>query len=266
VDITIQKTCFDGEPELGAFDAELAELGARWRAARLAACGGGAPDEGDELGAVRRALEVDAAGAIERAFDHSLRLGEGFRRFHKLDLPLDALAAALPRLGAVCLERSFHRAGQAATARGVRGACAFAEAHPRACEFWREATEGLVLGMTSAVRHARHRSAGAGDEACVDLLYVDPRSPERFGPLPLPMEAFGQILGERVQAMDSSARLELLGLSEGVLYYALHRQSDSPGAMALGPMIERSIQRRFPRCSVREVSSRPVLGPEGYTR
>ncbi|MBZ0234799.1 MAG: hypothetical protein K8M05_20890 [Deltaproteobacteria bacterium] len=206
---------------------------------------------------VALALERAPDDVLRKVFDVSRRLGASFRAYHHLDLPLNDLCDVLPRLGVPCAARSWTRVTGEAACRGERAGCRDAALHPRACAFWREAIDGLVLGMTSAVLFARHASRGAGDASCVDVLHVHPQSPSRFGPIPAHVRDELERIGRTARALDPSLAVTFLGISEGVLYYRAER--DAAGDQHASTAIEPAVRRRFPRLALREISPRPVL-------
>ncbi len=254
----------------------VVDLAERWRRARRAACRAVLPpaeqasadpatleplDPADDDALLCRALDVDAEGTLRRLFDVGRRLGEGFRRVHRVDLPLADLVRVLPALGVPCAERAWQDVATEPARRGERAGCASAGRHPRICEAYREAIDGLVAGLSSAVWFARHASRGAGDDACVDVLHVHPQSAARFGPIPEALRAGLDAACRTARALDGALEIDLLGVSEGVLYYRTRRA----GGVAAGQVtssFEHHVRRRFPSLALREISPRPVLSPD----
>jgi len=238
---------------------EVADLAERWRFARCAAVRKAVPDLPMGLAhdaIVALGLERAPDAVLRNVFDVSRRLGAGFRAHHRLDLPMSGLCDVLPQLGVACAARRWMRRPGETECRGERTGCADAALHPRACAFWREAIEGLVLGMTSAVLFARHASRGSGDHRCVDLLYVHPQSPSRFGPIPDHVRDALERIRRTACALDPSLDVIFLGISEGVLYYRADRADGGDHASSA---IEPAVLRRFPHLALREISPRPVL-------
>jgi hypothetical protein len=242
--------------------SELAvDLASRWRRARCAALRAAAPDLGahqPEEDLLSSALDLAPDEVLRLVFEHSKQLGEGFRRFYKLDLPLTELAAFLPLLGTECLARPWTRAAGEPAYVAEHEGCAAPSQHPRACDYWREAIEGLVLGMTGAVRHGRHTSRGHGAPTCVDVLYVHPQSPLRFGPIPEDLRSGLESVRRVAHAFDGATEIEFLGLSEGVLHYQ-SRALGGTGGIRINTVIEQGVARRFPGLATREVSARAVF-------
>jgi len=237
----------------------VSDLAKRWQYARCAAIRAAVPDlpvDVDHDTLITLGLERAADEVLRQVFDVSRRLGAGFRAYHRLDVPLSDLCDVLPRLGAPCLVRRWTRLTDESACRGERGACSDVALHPRACAFWREAIDGLVLGMTSAILFARHESRGAGDDRCVDVLYVHPQSSSRFGPIPDEVRDELERIRRTACAFDPSLTVTFLGISERVLYYRAERGGDSGRASST---IEPAVRRQFPHLTLREVSPRPVF-------
>ncbi len=238
----------------------VADLAERWGFARCAAVRAAVPDlplglAHDAL--VALALERDPDAVLREVFDVSRRLGAGFRAFHRVDLPLDDLCDVLPRLGVPCVARRWVRIAGEAACRGERRGCQDRALHSRACAFWREAVEGLVLGITSEIRFARHASREAGDARCVDVLHVHPQSASRFGPIPAHVRDELERIRRTACALDPTLEVVFLGISEQVLYYRAARGAG--GAAHASSTIEPAVRRRFPGLALREISPRPVL-------
>lgn len=242
------------------------DLAGRWRRARRAALvavvpGASADTSEDEL--LVQALDCSADDTLRRLFDVSLRLGQSFRAYYRLELPLADVVRLLPELEVPCAARTWAAVPGEAAQRAERAPCDAWSRHPRACEAWREAIHGLALGVTGEVRFARHASRGAGDPRCVDVLYVHPLSPARFGPIPDELRPGLDAIRRTARAFDGALEIEFLGLSEGVLYYRAQRASGADGdAGHVTTSIEHDLRRRFPGLVTREVSPRPVFTPD----
>lgn len=250
-------------------DDELVELAARWRRARRSALHGpGAAEAGLDEEATLQRLATDPAGltsALRRTFDHSRRLGEGFARFRGAPVPPEVLPEVLSALGLPCLEGRWEAIEEEPGFRLQRPPCR-ASASAACCDHAREAVDGLVLGMTDGVLHARHESAGHGGARCVDVLYGDPQSSLRHGPVPAEHGPALALVQAEVARFKRGASLEILGVREGELHYELtdpaSRRDGCGGCGDLLPRFaESSLLRHLPTLVPRELSPRPVLEP-----
>lgn len=244
----------------------LIDLAARWRRARRAALQASvAPGSTDETeqDLLVRAFQEDRGGVLKRVFDNSLRLGVSFARYHGSEIPLGELPAVLPRLGAPCLSGRYRPCEEEPAFFLEQGGCGIEALGPAACDWWREAIEGLVLGITGGIFYTRHASAGHGGGVCVGVLYMHPESPLRFGPIPEVMRDATAGVTRTVRAFHSSLEVEFLGMSEGILFYRIRRRGCGDTPLHAQSLVERGIHRHFPGVELREVTERSVLGTEG---
>lgn len=237
----------------------LSDLSKRWRHARRAALRACVPsatqaDPDDEL--LAKALASDPEGAAKQSFENSLLLGKGFVRHHGVvlepsDLPELARAVDFP-----CLDGQWTELPDGEGLRLERSGCRLAALGPSACQYAYESVLGLVLGVTETIGVSRHHSGGCGGQGCVDVFHERLDSDNRYGPIP---PAMGEVLA-RIQRsakrFDSSAQVDFLGLSDGVLSY---RVSGGMGHLSVSSLIERSVARHYPDLRVKERSPRAVL-------
>jgi hypothetical protein len=241
------------------------DLAQRWRRARCAALcrtlGQPARDQ-EEQALLARALlaQTDLEPLMRRVFEHSLGLGRGFSRFYGTELELLDLPRALPLLGGPCLKRTCAPANGEAALRLWSEGCPVQRLGPVGCDFYREALAGLLLGLTGNLLLSRHASRGHGDRDCVDVVHEDPESPVRFGPIAPELQAGLLEIAQTVRLFDSSAAVEFLGVSEGVLHYRCRQGAQRE--LSLRSLVERGARRRFPKLELCEVSARPVLAME----
>ncbi len=242
-------------------DAELGDLSQRWQFARRAALRSVLPEStGAESydALLVAALAADAEKAIKAGFDNSLRLGAGFARFYGTELPLHTLPDALASLGVPCLAGDYRRDEDEPALWLERAGCPSGALGPHACRFYREAIDGLVLGLTGGILHARHESSGAGGARCVDVFYLDPESDLRFAPIPDEMVGPLESVRKQARAFNARAEVTFVGMSEGVLYYR-EGSAYEPGSVSVRSLVERGVRRRFPDLALREISPRSVL-------
>lgn len=220
-----------------------AELADRWERARRAALREVLAVSREEAATApeaslqARALATDEAETYRRLFENGVRLGSGYARVHGGPVPLHALPALLARLGAPCASGALQWRDDEAAFTLSRGPCCAGATADR-CDAWREAIDGLVVGLTDGARLARFESAGHGDARCTDFVYENPQSPARFGPLDDALGAAELALRERAQKLDPGARLRFLGVAENVLAYELEPST----ARALGTLEQLVVQ------------------------
>lgn len=159
-----------------------------------------------------------------------------------------------------CLSGTWTSADDGQTIFLRRHGCGNPDA-PARCDYWREAMDGLVMGLGDDARYARHRSQGHGDDACVDVWFEGASSPRRWGPVP---GALLQLLEQtRAQLADSGVQLTLQGFSEGTLYYQLRSSlgpACGPGGVLLRGLVKRALDSYAPGLALVETTPQGVLG------
>jgi hypothetical protein len=240
--------------------APLTELSERWARARRAAAAAviGRSAEAESEGAwLACAAEVDAVELHRRLFENSARLGQGFLRFHRrAPCTLEALPAVLTALDSPCLRDARWELVPGAL-KGTRRPCQ-ERCDAATCDAWREAIDGLVVGLTGQGRCTRTASAGHGQAECVDVITDDLEHPLRFGVLPadiLPVLESVQRFARRFKGTD----VRFLGVCEGVLLYQLRTGACGEVRDNARRTIEDLLARRLPELGLRELSPRPVL-------
>lgn len=272
-------------PRQSHVDLTLAEitsdLARRWTAARRAALRKvlarspepqtgplqGAGDDDNAL--VERAMAADRAATLDAVFQHSLALGRGFRRYFGVDLTLPDLARLLPQAGAPCHEQGLHpigaaigaatgaAIGEAPARRSERVPCG---ATPAQCAIWREATHGLVSGVSSSVYFTRVASPLGDAASCADLIHLEAQSGARYQPMPDAVRRAVQDASSELARVVPGTRVEVLGVQEGALDVRVHCSGASCG-IDLFAVLQRALARSTPALLIRDASAKPVLAP-----
>lgn len=262
----------------------LMEFAERWRRARVSAIQSAiaASDESLALdapvgvlpGESELLLKLDSKGrelALKNVFDFSRKLGLSAARFLKLTLEIDDFAELLPYLNLPCFRAPWlqHNSARVSTRSGCEVP---SQLEGFGCDYWREALDGLIMGMGENERLSRHRSVGHGDSECVDVLFTEsaelPRmvssesaEPRRYGPIPPEMQAGIDAIRKKFEEMK--IRVHLDGLSEGVLYYRLEPEEGvlcGAGGTLMQGNFSRDVQREFPSIIARDASPLAVYG------
>ena len=216
------------------FDRE--DFLSRWKRARVDGLRSlfpeGAPVDLGEEELLARSGEFDTQLLLRRVFDQSRKFGLSASRFLGLTFEIsdlvEILGSATPCVGGQWKKHN------AAYVLERPGCASFRSLGPIACDYWREALDGLVMGVGENERFTRHRSAGHGDSECVDILFREefavPRVAKSDGGAETRQSPkYGKLSDEMTEKMESlvvrfkrmKIDLVLAGLSEGTLYYRL---------------------------------------------
>jgi hypothetical protein len=206
-----------------SFDTD--EFLGRWRDARLAVLRRWLPDAAPtgESALVLGLADENHDELLRDVYLNSFRLGQSAVRHFGLRWQVPDLAAVLSSATGPCLRGEWIISGR--TARLERAGCAFASARPILCDYWREAADGLVCGLSDEVRYARLQSAGRGAARCVDVLYPATEPQQRFESPPAELQpALAEIVS---RFRGHGLELRFLGLAESRLFYSLTHRGGS---------------------------------------
>jgi hypothetical protein len=262
------------DSELPNFDIQ--EFYQRWTKARISAIKKSAPEStGSELSSEPELLEQYFSNSndskkndilLRNIFDHSRQLALGLSKFLKISFEIQDFQNLLEQSSIPCVQGKWENRE---TARILsRKGCDFCpKVGANACDYWREALDGLVMGLGEKERLARHASVRHGDDSCIDIFYTEAPSRKEnilaYGPLPDHMEATLTTVSEDFEIKMKKA-IVLKGLSEGVLYFEFATSTDAlcGGTQLLTSTFQRKIQQHYPGLLVKEISPCAVLGVE----
>lgn len=217
---------------------EVREFAARWRSARLAACRAVTGDANEDSRALAEVRDESREPLLRAVFDNGRAFGRSAARHFRAEWDLDDVAAMLPRLEAPCFAHPCTPRGEAHVV--LRDGCsAQREGVGFVCDYWREALDGLVMGIAHDTFVARHSSRGNGGENCIDVLYVDGGHRKHDAPVavkfvPLDERVLAKLRAELRRTLSAKLSLAVDGVAEGVVHYRLTGTAEdlSSGAAA----------------------------------
>ncbi|HEY8270610.1 MAG TPA: hypothetical protein VIG33_06945 [Pseudobdellovibrionaceae bacterium] len=204
---------------------------------------------------------------LRHVFDHSRLLAMSLSKFLGVTFEIQDFQDLLEKSEIPCVQGQWDSRRTAKVLN--RHGCDFCpKSGANACDYWREALDGLVMGLGDKERLARHASVRHGDAACVDVFYFDAEEERRetslaWGPIPESMTAkLLEICDDFESKMKTSILLK--GLREGVLYFEFKSSTDTlcSGGQLLASTFQRKIQKHYPALRIQEVTPRAVLGVE----
>src|SRR5690606_11414229 len=105
-------------------------------------------------------------------FENTRKLALSLSRKLGLTFEVEDFQGLLGACGIPCVQGEWDTRPNARVL--CRKGCAFGEkAGSQACDYWREALDGLVMGLGDRERLARHASVRHGDESCIDVFFTD---------------------------------------------------------------------------------------------
>lgn len=258
---------------------DLKELANRWQKARLSAveqalqsCAEGsaykqgfltsaplAIQEEHLLGQVSQNMQEEV---LRLVFLNSRKLAQSFSRHQGLSFEIQDFQALLQQSGIPCFQGAWESRNNALVL--TRGACSYAsDAKDFACTYWREALDGLVMGLGEEERSARHGCARVDGGACVDVLFVEshpePTKSARFGVIPpMLVEELNEIKEQFLTSMKTE--VEFVGYSAGTLYFHFPKGTSCGSGSIYKSALLSKIQTKHPYIQLQDISPRAVLG------
>jgi len=230
----------------------------------------------EELFALVR--EIDPQLVLRAVFDQSRKFGLSASRYLGLTFEISDLADILAQSTLPCIGGRWKK-HNAAYVRERSGCATFKTFGSLSCDYWREALDGLIMGVGENERFTRHRSVGHGDSECLDILFTEefivPRvvSQEEsvHSTQPPRSQKYGKISNQMTAAFTpvvakfkkNNINLVLAGLSEGILYY---RMDSEKGVLcgAAGKLMHdnflRDTQKIYPSLKCIDVAPLAVYG------
>lgn len=262
------------QPESLSFfrDARLepGDFERRWRSARVSGLravlgqSGESSHTASEEELLKSIPPEKRAAVLREVFDHSRRLGLSLSRYLGLSAESSDFAEFLPESPVPCF-RGRWQSKEGSIVLSREGCSIPEETGSFACDYWREALDGLVVGAGRDTRLARHRCAGHGDSQCVDVIFDDDGSEPKMGLHrgEIPAEFAGGLreLSEDFARQGVSVRWN--GFSEGILFYRMEAGSNplcGAGGRLLHETLLSKLKSRFPALRAQDDSPLAVYG------
>ena len=201
---------------------------------------------------------------LRRVFDNSRKLALSFSRSRGLTFEVEDFQVLLEASEIPCLQGEWSARAKACIV--VRKGCGFClSAGSLACDYWREALDGLITGLGDKERLARHASVRHGDNVCIDVIFSDVSDTDReslaWGPVPDHMAVDLFEMTEYFRH-GSGITVEIKGFREGTLYFEFRSSTDTLCGIGKNPMLRFStlIVERFPGLTLKDITPKAVLG------
>lgn len=199
-------------------------------------------------------------------FDHSRALGLGLSKKYKVAFELQDFREILTTSNIPCAKGVWDSRESAEVL--TRNGCDYCtKIGSFACDYWREAIDGLVMGLGESERYVRHASMRHGDSHCVDVFYLESNKRNKnslaWGKIPEHIEPILNSLCKKFEE-EFKVLVEIKGMKEGVLYYELKNPTDNQCGQggSLIKTFKENIQNIYPGLQVIEVTPKAVLGVE----
>jgi hypothetical protein len=197
------------------------------------------------------------AKVLKAVYYNSRKLGHSMLRYFGLLWDILDVHDVLSGTGVPCMQGQWSSDGQRMVVER-RGCSGPQECGALSCDYWNEAIDGLLMGLGDEVRHARHRSAGHGDEFCRDAFAARAQGGTAYGPLPEHLVPFFARLEQRFAS--DPLRVTFVGYAAGVVYYRATTGGAGCGGRSLHTMLQGLVAKAYPRLRLQDVAPASVLG------
>ncbi len=218
--------------------------------------------------ASREPVEVEETKDIllRRVFDNSRKLAMSLSKHLGMTFEVKDFQGLLTASGIPCAQGQW---SSRANARIInRKGCDFCVTSGSiACDYWREALDGLVMGLGEKERFVRHASIRHGDEECVDVFYLETNNSidESFAWGPVPEHMALDIM--EISAYfkyKNDVDIYIKGFREGILYFQFESSTDSlcGNTNTIMSKFYGQVREKFPGLQLMDVTPQAVLGTE----
>lgn len=133
------------------------------------------------------------------------------------------------------------------------------------CYYWREAVNGLVMGLGDQEQHVRHTSVRNGDKDCVDVFFLENAHNRAAG------IHWAKIPDQKLQDLSAiceaikiqyQVTIEIKGFREGVLHYIVKDSTDGQckTGVTVTKKFNEAVFKLFPDMKLLDVTPIAVMG------
>lgn len=252
---------------------QLQDFAKRWHRGRLtsiaSSLGREIPSDASEVDLIFELSKKDSdvqKAALRAVYHTGGLLASSMTLFYRRDWSMKDVAALAAFSGSPCFGRSWDLTPQESDKEAIgmglkRSACAEGVSNHFHCEYWKEALDGLITGLSDQLFLSRHSSAKSKHESCIDWLYPSRMSPLKYGPLAEDLKLLVNEISLRLE--KSKIVLRVWGLSEGILYYQMESAIIGfcgPGKRLFEEDFKKAVLGKFPNTKFFDVTPRAVIG------
>lgn len=140
-------------------------------------------NENELLSKINLLPEKERESLLRKIFDLGRKTGLEILK-EKESLNIKETVEIINSLKMPCIENSFEFDESTSSAKSTRKNC-ICSANETSCQYWREAVDGLVMGLGDNERYVRQQSILYGkNDTCVDVIYDSSISDMRWGEIP----------------------------------------------------------------------------------
>lgn len=203
---------------------------------------------------------------LRTIFDYSRLLGMGLSKQYNIVFELQDFRSVLSNSNIPCTAGSWEARETAEVL--TRPGCNFCQPLGSfACDYWREAIDGLVMGLGETERFVRHSSVRHGDNDCVDIFFIESNKRANgslaWGKIPDHMTSTISSICREFEA-EHKVAVDVKGMKEGEMFYIIKDPTDRNCSKSgnLIKKFENKVWDFYPGLVLIDVTPRAVLGVE----
>lgn len=201
---------------------------------------------------------------LRHIFDISRKFGLKILSEHNLEyLNIKEFKELLYSLSIPCLSGSWEFDKTQTSFSIKRNTCEYSN-KPLTCLYWREAIDGLVMGLGDTIRYSRHKSMYySQDSECKDIIYDRNFTDLRWDTIPEDILTKFHPLIDKLS--KKQVEINFIGYSEKTLYYKIKDSNDNLSGFRrkfIIETIEKFCSEKIPEISLIELSPRAVIEGE----
>lgn len=215
--------------------------------------------------------------ALKKVFLNSRNLGQSYQKKYQFSWELSDLKNELGNLNVDCLKGQIIKQNNAIVLQ--RNGCEFCQTNKdklyvtkNICQFWREAIDGLIMGLCENERYVRNHSLSVNDSFCQDIFFSEDiaeqknkpvsywKNPYRWGSIPSTMAASLKDIENKFS--DLKVNLTFLGMAENQLFYKLESgQVNTCGVSGtlFKNLLEKNVKNCFPNIELKDATPVAVI-------
>lgn len=249
----------------------LSDLKDRWKRARCRAFKDVSPmnsSEDELLRSISNLSDFDFENILKNVYLNSQKLGRSYQKAFGLSWERQDFVRHLADLDSPCGKGNWSDFVDASSL--VRAGCSGGKTFgSRFCQYWREAFDGLVTGLSEKERFVRHHSVMVGDSECLDVIYTENiavsaelwKNHNKWGAIP--SEIVTNLLKVEQKFRQMSAEITFLGIREKTLFYRIDSISGKTcggGFSFVRAYLEKTLKEQFLDLAFKDVSPVSVFG------
>jgi hypothetical protein len=201
---------------------------------------------------------------LRKIFDFSRIFGLEVLKSEKGVLSFEKVVEIIKSLNIGCISGNWEKSQEEDSVTIKRKTCPYNADKELICLYWREALDGLVMGLGDTERYSRHKSLKYGlNDSCVDVIYDS--SKIDLSKDKVPAEILKCLEKKEAKLAEKGIKVIPIGFNERTFFYTLKDLNTEISPFRrkyLRESLEKSLEKKFPFIELVEMSPRAVIEGE----